>query len=73
MPTCFLEHVCRDIIDSGPDEYRPADDSCPFLDSGQFIKDLRNAFGEREDVILSEIRNRDGIYNSIAEFFGKGR
>ena len=41
--------------------------------SGQFIKDLNEAFGEREEVVLSEIRNRDAIYGSIKEFFGSGR
>ena len=42
--------------------------------SGQFIKDLRAAFGEHpEDVILSEIRDKDAIYDSIKVFLGKGK
>jgi len=41
--------------------------------SGQFIKDLREAVGERENVALSEIPDKDGIYASIRDFLGKGR
>jgi sporulation protein YhbH len=45
--------------------------------SGQFIKDLRGAFGSdsklKEKLILSEIDSRDQIYDSIREFLGKGR
>ena len=41
--------------------------------SGQFIKDLREAVGDRENVALSEIADKDGIYGSIKDFLGKGR
>jgi uncharacterized sporulation protein YeaH/YhbH (DUF444 family) len=41
--------------------------------SGQFIKDLREAYGESDRVILSEIKNRDSIFDSIREFLSKGR
>jgi sporulation protein YhbH len=41
--------------------------------SGQFIKDLREAFGERENVALSEIADKEGIYSSIKTFLGQGR
>ncbi len=40
--------------------------------SGQFIKDLREAFSEDEDVITSEIPNKDAICTSIQDFLGKG-
>ena len=41
---------------------------------GQFIKDLRGAFGDQpDDVILSEIRDKDAIYDSIKAFLGKGK
>jgi sporulation protein YhbH len=40
--------------------------------SGQFIKDLDEHFGEDEHVTLSEIENREAIYDSIKEFLGKG-
>src|SRR5438477_9233368 len=40
--------------------------------SGQFIKDLREAFDSVENVALSEISNKDAIYNSIKDFLGKG-
>ncbi|MGB0678136.1 MAG: DUF444 family protein [Polyangiales bacterium] len=41
--------------------------------SGQFIKDLREHFGDRGNLILSEIRDRDGIVGSIRDFLGKGK
>ena len=42
--------------------------------SGQFIKDLRRSFPEAdEQIILSEIPDRDGIVNSIRDFFKRGR
>ncbi len=41
--------------------------------SGQFIKDLREHFAGDERVIVSEIRDRDGIVGSIKDFLGKGK
>jgi hypothetical protein len=41
--------------------------------SGQFIKDLREAIGESNNVALSEIADKDAIYASIKDFLGKGR
>ena len=41
--------------------------------SGQFIKDLREAVGDQNNVALSEIADKDAIYNSIKDFLGKGR
>jgi len=41
--------------------------------SGQFIKDLREAFDGEDNVALSEIPDKDGIYASIKEFLGAGR
>ncbi len=41
--------------------------------SGQFIKDLRESFGKTETVALSEIANKDAIYQSIKDFLGKGK
>ncbi len=41
--------------------------------SGQFIKDLKKHFPEEEDLVLSEIPDRDGIVGSIQEFFAKGK
>ena len=41
--------------------------------SGQFIKDLRKHFPDSEEIILSEIPDRDGIVNSIRDFFKKGK
>jgi hypothetical protein len=41
--------------------------------SGQFIKDLREAVGDQQNVALSEIADKDAIYNSIKDFLGKGR
>lgn len=41
--------------------------------SGQFLKDLKKAFPGEENLILSEIRNRDAIVDSIKDFLGKGK
>lgn len=42
--------------------------------SGQFLKDLRDKFGEKnEHIILSQIENRDAILKSIKDFLGKGK
>ena len=41
--------------------------------SGQFIKDLRQHFGDDDKVITSEIKDRDAIMDSIKDFLGKGR
>ena len=41
--------------------------------SGEFIKDLRRLTDAHENLILSEIDNKDGIYDSIKTFLGKGR
>ncbi|MGC4006963.1 MAG: DUF444 family protein [Pirellulales bacterium] len=42
--------------------------------SGEFIKVLRKAWGENhEKLTLSEIENREGIYDSIKKFLGKGK
>jgi uncharacterized sporulation protein YeaH/YhbH (DUF444 family) len=40
--------------------------------SGQFIKDLKDAIGARDNVALSEIADKDGIYGSIKTFLGTG-
>lgn len=41
--------------------------------SGQFIKDLKEAFASDERVALSEIADKDAIYGSIKDFLGRGR
>lgn len=42
--------------------------------SGEFIRALRVGIGgDEEKLLLSEIRNRDGIYDSIKLFLGKGK
>jgi sporulation protein YhbH len=41
--------------------------------SGQFIKELRSSFEGEDKLILSEIKDRDSIYDSIKTFLGKGR
>ena len=41
--------------------------------SGQFYKDLSTKYGEEsKDIILSKIKNKDAIMDSIKEFLGKG-
>jgi uncharacterized sporulation protein YeaH/YhbH (DUF444 family) len=41
--------------------------------SGQFIKDLEEGVGGRENVALSEIADKEGIHPSIKAFLGTGR
>jgi len=42
--------------------------------SGQFFKDLVAAYGDKsEKMILSKIKNKDGILDSIKDFLGKGK
>jgi uncharacterized sporulation protein YeaH/YhbH (DUF444 family) len=41
--------------------------------SGQFKKDLDETFASDDRIVTSEIRDKDGIYDSIKEFLGKGR
>jgi len=42
--------------------------------SGQFYKDLSQSFGEQhDDVILSKIKNKEAILDSIKDFLGKGK
>ncbi len=42
--------------------------------SGEFYRVLEEAFGsEHESLVLSEIENKEGIYESIKTFLGKGK
>lgn len=41
--------------------------------SGQFIKDLRNAFDSEEKLVCSEVKGKDDIMDSIREFLKGGR
>jgi uncharacterized sporulation protein YeaH/YhbH (DUF444 family) len=41
--------------------------------SGQFLKDLQKDFPNHEQIVLSQIENRDKILDSIKDFLGKGK
>ncbi|MGO9596783.1 MAG: DUF444 family protein [Isosphaeraceae bacterium] len=41
--------------------------------SGEFYRELEEAFDKKPNLALSEIRNKEGIYDSIKEFLGRGR
>lgn len=41
--------------------------------SGQFLKDLKEHFQSLDNLVFSEIKDKDGVYDSIKEFLGKGR
>ena len=42
--------------------------------SGEYIRALRSAFSDdHEKLVLSEIENKEGIYDSIKKFLGKGK
>ncbi len=41
--------------------------------SGEYLRSLRNGIGDNEKLVLSEIENREAIYDSIKLFLGKGK
>ncbi|MBT7610969.1 MAG: DUF444 family protein [Bacteriovoracaceae bacterium] len=42
--------------------------------SGQFYKDLHSKYGDAsEEIILSKVKNKDAILDSIKDFLGKGK
>jgi uncharacterized sporulation protein YeaH/YhbH (DUF444 family) len=41
--------------------------------SGQFIKDLREHVKNNEKLALSEVKDKEGIYQSIRDFLGQGK
>lgn len=41
--------------------------------SGAFINDLRSAFNNADNLVLSEIASKEEIYESIRTFLGKGK
>ncbi|HWP50027.1 MAG TPA: DUF444 family protein [Candidatus Limnocylindrales bacterium] len=44
-----------------------------FYGSGQFKGEIDEYFGDTENVVTSEINSKEGIYDSIKEFLGKGK
>ncbi|MBI3461971.1 MAG: DUF444 family protein, partial [Planctomycetes bacterium] len=41
--------------------------------SGQFLRELQRGVGQRDNVALAEIPDKDAIYDSIKVFLGKGK
>jgi uncharacterized sporulation protein YeaH/YhbH (DUF444 family) len=41
--------------------------------SGHFINVLREHLGQAENLVTSRVNTKDDIYDSIKEFFAKGR
>ena len=41
--------------------------------SGDYIRELRKLKGDFENLVLSEIENKDAIFDSIKDFLGTGR
>ena len=41
--------------------------------SGDFIDALQKEYSDHDNLILSEIPDKDGIYASIKKFLGKGK
>jgi uncharacterized sporulation protein YeaH/YhbH (DUF444 family) len=41
--------------------------------SGQFLKDVNEHFDESDNVLVSEIKSKDGIMEAIRTFLGKGK
>ena len=64
--------LLRDRILPGANQFSYGQVESPY-GSGQFIKDLGENLGRHEKVVLSEIKDKDGIYGSIKEFLSAGR
>jgi uncharacterized protein len=41
--------------------------------SGRFAHDLEEYLGKEETLVISEIADRDDIYDAIKDFLGKGK
>jgi hypothetical protein len=41
--------------------------------SGDYIRELKRIAGNHDNLILSEIENKESIYESIRTFLGKGK
>ena len=41
--------------------------------TGQFLVDLKEVLHDDDRVALSKIENKEGIYQSIKDFLGRGR
>lgn len=41
--------------------------------SGLYFKDLKNKFDKQKDVVLSRLKSKEDIYDSIKDFLGTGR
>ena len=41
--------------------------------SGEFLRQLEHGFKQQENLVLSEVRDKEGIYASIKQFLGKGK
>ena len=41
--------------------------------SGRFAHDLEEYLGNEESLVVSEITDRDDIYDAIKDFLGKGK
>jgi uncharacterized sporulation protein YeaH/YhbH (DUF444 family) len=41
--------------------------------SGQFVKDLEKEFKDSDEIVTSQIKDREAVYDSIRDFLGKGR
>lgn len=64
-------HLLRDHILPASNMFGYGQVESPY-GSGQFLKDLAHHFGEDPKLVLSEIKDREMIYDSIRDFLGKG-
>lgn len=65
-------HVVRERILPRVNQFAYGQVESPY-GSGQFIKDLREAFAGEEVVVTAEIANRDAILDAIRTFLSGGR
>jgi uncharacterized sporulation protein YeaH/YhbH (DUF444 family) len=64
--------LLRDRILPGVNQFSYGQVESPY-GSGQFIKDLGEQLGRHDKVVLSEVKDKDGIYGSIKDFLSAGR
>ncbi len=67
--TCI--ELLRDRLIPVSNQFSYAQVDSPY-GSGQFIRDLEQAFPDDEKVVLSKVPNREAIMDSIRELLGKG-
>ncbi|RMG99496.1 MAG: DUF444 family protein, partial [Deltaproteobacteria bacterium] len=70
--TTTCKKLLRDVLVPVCNQFGYGQVESPY-GSGQFIKDLREAFADEEKLVTSEIKTKDDIMDSIRDFLKGGR